>query len=309
MRRSLTSVLITLAAVLLYVATLSTATSLSLEAAKVSVSSIDGSTRVSESFSLQGVSASTLNKAVEVESDEVFRLAFTLRNGAGEKLGADQLPHQLAVVMTDVHEPSRAFTTIVSLKRSTGKASYIQRFDRLPAQLTRGGSGTIRADLLVGSFGGSGFSARVPLLTIQLPASLLQAEQTLSARDRKEIQHGFRRHQDHFHTFAVSAAEQMPPRMLSLLAALITFAVPALVLVGLWSSIIPSLNLRSPSSAISPFLGSLFALELLAYIYWQGLGLTLFKMLPWLVVFTIAAVFTGRNALSELRKIRLGKVQ
>jgi hypothetical protein len=73
------------------------------------------------------------------------------------------------------------------------------------------------------------------------------------------------------------------------------------------SHIMPSLSMRSPSSATAPFLVSLCSLEALALLYWIGGGFTLFKMMPWLLLLGTVNIFVGRTALGEMRRVRLGK--
>lgn len=72
---------------------------------------------------------------LDVNMDAVIRLAFTLQSSGGEKLKADELPHQVVVSLADAHDPLRIASTIVTVKPSTGKASWNQvniRDQRLP---------------------------------------------------------------------------------------------------------------------------------------------------------------------------------
>lgn len=235
-----------------------------------------------------------------------MRLSFNIKDANGQKLPADRQPHQVVVILSDTADASRVSSSIVNVKRSSGKASWSQRLDRLPSTLLRGSSGHLQVTLLIGSFNDAS-PVRLPLITVELPAAITQSEGALTLRDRKQIQQGFRRHADHHHTFAVPASEQMPPRITSFVAAAATLVVPWLVLAGLFSAIAPSLKIRSPTPAALPFIASLVALELLALMYWQGFGLTLFKLLPWLLLFSLASILAGRNALTEMRRIRIGK--
>jgi len=73
------------------------------------------------------------------------------------------------------------------------------------------------------------------------------------------------------------------------------------------SMIMPSLSMRSLSTATAPFLASLCSLEVLALLYWIGGGFTLFKMMPWLLALGTINIFVGKTALSEMRRVRLGK--
>lgn len=278
---------------------------IALSGAKLSISTIDGSARISQGFDLN--TSPKVPSPLSIESDEVLRLAFTLQGTDGEKLPASQQPHQIVVSLTDAENEEIAYTSIVTVKRSSGKATWNQRFNRLPASLTQSKSGLLKASLLVGSFDHSTTPVRLPLATIKLPSSLLQDSAPLTPRQRKEAQQGFGRHEDHFHTFAKPAADQMPAKSITTLAAFLTLVVPWAVFFILYKQIAPSLNIQTPSPRASPFVASLIALELLAFIYWQGFGLTLFKLIPWLLAFSTVTLFTGRNALQEMRKVRLGK--
>lgn len=73
------------------------------------------------------------------------------------------------------------------------------------------------------------------------------------------------------------------------------------------SQILPSLSVRSPSTATAPFLASLFSLEIIALLYWIGRGFTLFKMMPWMMAIGTITFFVGRTALGEMRRVRIGK--
>lgn len=180
--------------------------------------------------------------------------------------------------------------------------------------------------LLIASFGEAD-PIELTLLRFRLKEASSASRDTLSLRDRQEIRQGFRRHEDRRHTFNIPAADQMPPKIVSLLAAAITFALPSATLAILvsrchplevlqdssylifpqLSQILPSLSFRSPSSTTAPFLTSLFSIELIALLYWYGAGFTLFKMMPWLMAIGTISIFLGRSALSEMQRVRLGK--
>ena len=68
----------------------------------------------------------SVDSPLQLNADEVLRLAFTLQGSGGEKLGSDELPHQVVVSLTDVQDPFCTTSSIVSVKRSTGKASWSQ---------------------------------------------------------------------------------------------------------------------------------------------------------------------------------------
>lgn len=181
--------------------------------------------------------------------------------------------------------------------------SMCQRIDRLPSSLK--GSSELQITLLIASFGDTQM-IKLPLLHLKLPASLGSGTST-SARDRQESNQGFQRHMERRHTFNVPAADQMPPRIVSIAAAGVTLFLPSAVLALLLSRILPSLTIRSPSSATAPFLASLFSLEVVALLYWIGNGFTLFKMMPWMLALGTITFFVGRTALGEMRRVRIGK--
>lgn len=285
--------------------TIISASQIALSGAKLSISTIDGSARISQGFDLQ--TSPKVPSPLAIESDEVLRLTFTVQGKEGEKLSADQLPHQIVVILNDAKNEEIAHTSIVSLKRSSGKATWNQKFNRLPAALTQSKTGLLKASLLIGSFDHSTPPVRLPLATIKLPSSLLQDSPPLTSRQRKEAQQGFGRHEDHFHTFSQSASEHMPPKSITATMALLTLVTPWAVFLILYRQIGPSLNVQTPSPRASPFVMCLISLELLAFVYWQGFGLTLFKLIPWLITFSTVTLFAGRNALQEMRRMRLGK--
>lgn len=188
-------------------------------------------------------------------------MAFTLQSSGGGKLKADELPHQVVVLLADAQDPLRTVSTIVTVKPSTGKASWnqastdwyaicialiaylffptllllsVQRIDRLPSILTRG-SNELQATLLIASFGDTK-TIKLPLLKIQVPAVISEGKGT--TRDSQEVQQGFQRHLERRHTFNTPAAEQMPPKPVSLIAAAATLLLPSTVLLILVSRLL-----------------------------------------------------------------------
>lgn len=277
-----------------------------------------------------------------IDSDEVLRVSFTLKGTDGEKLPADKRPHQVVVQLQDGADASIATTSIVGIKPSSGKASWSQvrnwrevailpraaseidvltrkrvascrllkRMDRLPPVLLRGQSGEVKVSLLMGFFGNSA-PVQLPLATLRLPLAVAASDAgaASSLREKNMAAQGFERLPERRHTFAVPAADQMPPAIVSLGVAAATLALPWVVLVALWSSVMSALTLKAPGSATLPFLGMLAVLDGLALLYWNGAGLTLFKMLPWLLLLSTITLVVGRNAFTEMRRVRLGKQQ
>ncbi|PWN87351.1 hypothetical protein FA10DRAFT_234490 [Acaromyces ingoldii] len=280
----------------------------SLQDAKLAVSSIDGSSRLSESFTLER--APKVPASLSVESDEVVRLSFVLKSASGEKLSSSELPHQVLATLTDSVDPRLVEATVIPVKPSTGKASYSLRVDRLPATFTSRTSGQADLNLVVASFGSSK-PINLKLATLQLPSKLrVGGGSTLAAvtqRQKNIIKHGFVPHLERFHTFAVPPTEKMPPKIISLAAAVGTVAIPWLILVALLPSITPSLSLRSLTSSTAPLVASLVLLELLALRFWIGAGFTLFKMMPYLLGLGTLTILVGRSALGEMKRVRLGK--
>jgi hypothetical protein len=103
-----------------------------------------------------------------------------------------------------------------------------QRMDRLPSVLVKG-SGKLQATLLIASFGDA-HTIKLPLVQLALPASLSDSKTILSPREKHEIQQGFQRRIERRHTFNVPAADQMPPKIVSLVAAAVTLVLPSAVM-------------------------------------------------------------------------------
>ena len=186
----------------------------------------------------------------------------------------------------------------------------------------------LQATLVIASFGDAA-PIKLPIMTFKVPASLQDSKTAATARERLEMQQGFQRRIERRHTFAIPAAEQMPPKIVSLAATAVTLLVPSAifaVLVSLnqscvragsaltppalllqLSMILPSLSIRAPSKATAPLLASLLSLESLALLYWNGGGFTLFKMMPWLLALGAVSLFVGKTALSEMQRVRVGK--
>jgi hypothetical protein len=69
---------------------------------------------------------------IEISSDEVLRLAFTLQSSSGERLKAEELPHQVVISMSDILDPQLVSSSIISIKPSSGKATWNQVGSRSP---------------------------------------------------------------------------------------------------------------------------------------------------------------------------------
>jgi hypothetical protein len=53
-------------------------------------------------------------------------VTFSIQSTGGEKLKADDLPHQVVFSLVDVKDASRSASSIVSVKPSSGKGSWNQ---------------------------------------------------------------------------------------------------------------------------------------------------------------------------------------
>jgi hypothetical protein len=87
----------------------------------------------------------------------------------------------------------------------------------------------VKVSLLIASFGDSE-TVNLPLIQLTIPSSAARDKKTLSPREKQEIDQGFARRLERRHTFNVPATDQMPPKLVSLVAALITLALPSIVL-------------------------------------------------------------------------------
>ncbi|KDN40953.1 hypothetical protein K437DRAFT_258451 [Tilletiaria anomala UBC 951] len=269
---------------------------------KLSVSSIDGSSRISKTFS----SSSPIDVAqpLTLDADEILRVVFKVKDPSQSVEEKQRPPHQVFMVLSDLDNPAVQDTTVLPVKKNTGKATYSLRMDRLPADILSS-SGKLALMLLVGSFGESTEPLAYPITELALPAVLRRSPDELpSARRTQEKEQGFHGWEERWHTFGVPASETMPPRIVSLAVAIGTVAAPWLVLLMLLRSL--PLQISSLTAKRAPLLISLIYLELLAARYWLGgPSMTLFKMIPWLLVGGVATLLTGRHALGDLRKERL----
>ncbi|SPO26708.1 uncharacterized protein UTRI_04015_B [Ustilago trichophora] len=297
-----------------------------LKSAKLALSTVDGSSRLSKEFSThsdysQNKAPFDLASPTQLENDDVIRLTFSLGveeagNKAAKKdgpaLGKEHVPHQAFVVLAaddDQEDASHAWP--VAVKASSGKVSWNLRMDRIPAPLLRASS-PLTLSLLIANFPTTSASEgaysplSLPLLTLTPPtalaeAALSSASSTLTARQKAKRDQGFHGLPEHKHTFGVPPTETMPSTKISGLASLITAAVPWIFLLAALGVIKP--EIQSPSSKALVLFVALAGLEGLAVKYW--ISLTLFQMLPLLLGAGLVTVVVGRSALGELRKKRL----
>ncbi|KAJ1037305.1 hypothetical protein NDA11_001860 [Ustilago hordei] len=299
-----------------------------LKSAKLALSTVDGSSRLSKDFSTQSdYSKNTapfdLSGPTQLENDDVIRLTFSLgvedasskkaANKDGPALGKEHVPHQAFVVLAadgkESDPPSHAWP--VTVKPSNGKVSWNLRTDRIPAPLLRA-SPPLTLSLLIANFPANSASEgaysplSLPLVSLTPPTSLVDAalesaSSSLSAREKAEREQGFHGLPEHKHTFGIPPTETMPSTKVSGLASIVTAAVPWVFLLGALGIIEP--EIQTPSSKALVLFAALAALEGLAVRYW--IGLTLFQMLPLLLGAGLVTIVVGRSALVELRRKRL----
>ena len=141
--RSIASLLTTLVLALLLVIQTSAALaepklSYVLNSAKLALSTVDGSSRLSKEFSThsdysQNSAPFDLSRPTQLENDDVIRLTFSLGvQEAGKKvakkegptLGKEHVPHQAFVVLASEGDEAASHAWPVSVKPSTGKVSW-----------------------------------------------------------------------------------------------------------------------------------------------------------------------------------------
>ncbi|CDR88453.1 uncharacterized protein SPSC_04280 [Sporisorium scitamineum] len=299
-----------------------------LKSAKLALSTVDGSSRLSKEFTTypdysKNTSPFNLDSPTLLENDDVIRLTFSLglEDATGKKavsgskegsaLGKEHVPHQAFVVLASDADEAMSHAWPIVVKPSTGKASWNLRMDRIPATLLRAPS-PLTLSLLVANFPtnsapeGAYSPLSLPLLSLTPPSSLVDAavesaSSSLSSREKAEIEQGFHGLPEHKHTFGVPPTETMPSTKISGLASLVTAVVPWLFLLAALGIIKP--DIQSPSSKALMLFVSLAGLEGLAVRYW--IGLTLFQMMPLLLGAGLVTIVVGRSALGELRKKRL----
>ncbi|GAC75177.1 putative transcription factor 5qNCA [Moesziomyces antarcticus T-34] len=297
-----------------------------LKSAKLALSTVDGSSRLSKEFSTHADYAKNaapfaLDSPTLLENDDVIRLTFNLgvegsksaANKDGAALGKEHVPHQAFVVLAadsnDAEPASHAWP--LTVKPSTGRVSWNLRMDRIPAPLLRTAS-PLTLSLLIANFASNSGSdgtyspLALPLVSLCPPTSLVEAALASSAasltpRQKAEIEQGFHGIPEHRHTFGVPPTETMPSTKVSGLASVVTAVVPWVFFAAALAIIKP--EIQSPSTKALVLFGALVGLEGLAVKYW--IGMTLFQMLPLLLGAGLVTIIVGRSALVELRRKHL----
>lgn len=204
-----------------------------LSSGKVSISTLDGSSRLSGSFSARsGVSALAADEAVRLDSDELIRVAFNVQGDEEESVGA---PPQIVVQLASTADSSRVHSWSTPANKKNGKVTWSQRVDRLPAQTLSTSDGVYSLRLLVaGQQGMDPLALELGQLTIPYLHNAKKSKAD-DARTARETEMGFRRWEEKRHTFRKEVTEGMPSAKKSVVVGVVLVVVPWLVLVGLVS--------------------------------------------------------------------------
>ncbi|CAO1631175.1 unnamed protein product [Parajaminaea phylloscopi] len=285
---------------------------------KFALTTVDGSSRLSDSFSpTSGVAAIAPGEQVRVDSDEIIRVSFTLplsstqeNQSAGEE-GVDDtearqaakkaggLPEQivLQVVPHQRNGKAKIVSFVPQVNKGNGKVAWSQRVDRLPATLASD-DGVYALRLLVASAAGSAASplslelGQLSIPHLASPSAVSTLSLTPKEKEAQEL--GFYPWEERRHTFRKEVTEGMPGATKSLVVLAVLVAVPWVVLAGLLASVLPSVTFHSkPRASVSLLIAALLFLETIGVRYYRG-DFTLFKMLPYFMggsaVATIAVV-------------------
>lgn len=273
--------------------------------ARLSVQSFDGAPRLSEKFASK---ASVQPALLAAEPDDVIKFAFTIADGQGEAVKEDLVPHQAWVVLSDTTAQGAAHSAVwpVRVRGSSASATWSLRMDKLHASVKQklvdaGPNHPFQLSLLLGSFAPDAASALdaavIPFLQLEFSASLLArfpAEKP-SQRSVAEAKDGFVPWPEHFHTFATEPWQTMPPKAVSLAAALAVFLGPWALLACFWGKL--AKRLQAPSVADATLLASIYALEVLALFHW--VGTPFYIVCPAALGLAGAALVGGRQALTR----------
>ncbi|WFD27949.1 hypothetical protein MNAN1_002957 [Malassezia nana] len=259
---------------------------------KLTVSSFDGASRFRKTFDGKS-SVPTQPEVVALEADDVIKLTFSTTLSNGEKATGDFLPHQAWVVIGDADQ-----------KDGSETVWPLRRVDRMSESLKRtivkqGVDSPLRVFLVIASFPRSSNNEvqplMLPLLDLQFSdASRFAAAMSESQRLKAEREEGFMPWPFNQHTFQTEPWQTMPPKMVSLSAALAVLGLPWAVLLTMWCRIVT--HVSAPKTIVALFLASVYALEVGAFLHWIGVA-------PWIVfpavgVVAIAALLTGRGAIT-----------
>ncbi|WFD43700.1 hypothetical protein MPSI1_002364 [Malassezia psittaci] len=283
------------------------ASSYDIRDARLSVQSFDGSPRLTEKFATKH--DATQVKVLDAEADDVIRFSFSIASDAsGEAMDLEMIPQQTWVVLSnaDPNQPTRSFVWPLRVRESSASASFHLRMDKLPKEVRQmlaanGDKYTYALTLLLGAFASSEQSQldalSLPFLHLRFSQGLLArfSSHAASSRAIAEAQDGFVPLPQRSHTFATEPWQSMPPTALSLVIAIGVFVGPWLMLQMLWKP-----YLRTRSSLTLPetlLLISVYALEVLALLYWAGAPV--FIVGPTALLLGSGAFLSGREAVAK----------
>ncbi|CAO1621303.1 unnamed protein product [Sympodiomycopsis kandeliae] len=257
---------------------------------KVSISTLDGSSRLSDTFtSSTGSESLSASEGIRLDSDELIRLSLIT--------DSDSDLSQAVVQLVNTHDASRIYSwPATSTNKTNGKVNWSQRVDRLPLyRLGSVSSSEYSLRLLVAS---QEEQINLELGTLTIPfldltsktSSNVPVDPTTAERIRKGEEMGFYRWPEIRHTFRKEVTENMPGGKKSAVVAAIFVLVPwALLLSLLLPTIASWVQLRSsPKVSTSTLFAALLFLEVIGARYYKG-DFILFKMLPYFIFGSLIA--------------------
>lgn len=262
--------LLFIALVSLVIASVASAASAPFTDAKFSLTTVDGSSRLSEPFTpKKGVEAL---QDFHVDSDEILRIGFTLgsqKESTSEPADSSEeqdskassssssYPDQVVIQLVSSSPSSPKVAGFVpSVSPSNGKVTWSQRVDRLSPSALATPSGQYIVRLLIAS---SASSSSVKPLSLDLGSivipSLAQpnsspesAFQSSPAREQKAREMGFFPWEERRHTFRKDKADGAPGAKKSLIVLGVLVTVPWVVLAGLVSCLYENRDIGVDSS-------------------------------------------------------------
>ncbi|CAO1612771.1 unnamed protein product [Sympodiomycopsis kandeliae] len=260
---------------------------------KFSISTLDGSSRLSDTFTpSSGVSSLASSENVRLDSDELIRVSFNVATTTDE----EEPPSQIVVQLVNLADPSRILGWSVTPNKANGKATWSQRVDRLPLyKLGSVSSPLYSLRLLVA---GTQDYTKVELGQVTIPFLDLSTKTTTGSvpadaitaeRVRRGQEMGFYRWEDKRHTFRKEITEGMPGSKKSILVGVVFVVIPWVVLLSLLLPQFPSITIKqSPNLSTSILFASLLFLEVIGVRYYKG-DFILFKMLPYFITGSLVA--------------------
>lgn len=287
-------------------AALAAASEISFSQAKFSLTTLDGSSRLTDTFTpSSSISSLSPEDLVSLQADEIIRLSFvvsklgaspspdTPQEGEEEVDAADgqtsaRVPEQIVVQLINVAQPSKVAGFRTSVNRQSGKVIWSQRVDRLPTSSLGSESPTYQLRLIIGS-SRADKPLSLSLGQVEIPHLSKFGSSKPSPREVAARELGFYPWEEKRHTFRKEVTEDMPGKTRSLAVAAIVVIVPWLVLSGLLSTLLPSITFSgTPKVSTSLLFLALFFLETLGYRYYRG-DFVLFVMLPYFLLGSFVA--------------------